>query len=97
MTAQIRRSQFTWQSKGASSMSAPAIPSMVPVEPTVCSPERCRSRALARMSKNEEDVSPSLDGLSEKEMGVLNDWEKKFEAKAPPVSLYVSLNAPLDR
>ncbi|KAL3330115.1 hypothetical protein AABB24_034131 [Solanum stoloniferum] len=39
------------------------------------------SRALAKMSKNEEDVSPSLDGLSEKEMGVLNDWETKFEAK----------------
>ncbi|KAG6649746.1 hypothetical protein CIPAW_07G231800 [Carya illinoinensis] len=41
------------------------------------------SRALAKMSKNDEDVSPSLDGLSEKEIGVLNDWEKKFEAKYP--------------
>lgn len=39
------------------------------------------SRALAKMSKNDEDVSPSLDGLTEKEMGVLDDWEKKFEAK----------------
>ncbi|EXC01112.1 putative steroid-binding protein 3 [Morus notabilis] len=39
------------------------------------------SRALAKMSKNEEDVSPSLEGLSDKEIGVLNDWEKKFEAK----------------
>ncbi|KAK4277262.1 hypothetical protein QN277_015280 [Acacia crassicarpa] len=43
------------------------------------------SRALAKMSKNDEDVSPSLDGLSEKEIGVLNDWEKKFEAKYPVV------------
>ncbi|XP_038700533.1 probable steroid-binding protein 3 [Tripterygium wilfordii] len=43
------------------------------------------SRALAKMSKNEEDVSPSLDGLTEKEIGVLNDWEKKFEAKYPVV------------
>ncbi|KAI3943966.1 hypothetical protein MKW98_021269 [Papaver atlanticum] len=39
------------------------------------------SRALAKMSKNDEDICASLDGLSEKEMGVLNDWEKKFEAK----------------
>ena len=39
------------------------------------------SRALAKMSKNEEDMSPSLHGLSDKEIGVLNDWEKKFEAK----------------
>ncbi|XP_054798211.1 probable steroid-binding protein 3 [Prosopis cineraria] len=43
------------------------------------------SRALAKMSKNDEDVLPSLDGLSEKEIGVLNDWEKKFEAKYPVV------------
>ncbi|KAL4340530.1 hypothetical protein GQ457_08G004340 [Hibiscus cannabinus] len=43
------------------------------------------SRALAKMSKNEEDVCANLDGLSEKEMGVLNDWVKKFEAKYPIV------------
>ncbi|KAF8392986.1 hypothetical protein HHK36_021227 [Tetracentron sinense] len=43
------------------------------------------SRALAKMSKNEEDISASLHALSEKEMGVLNDWEKKFEAKYPVV------------
>lgn len=48
------------------------------------------SRALAKMSKNEEDVSPSLDGLSEKEMGVLNDWEKKFEAKYSIVGTVIS-------
>lgn len=43
------------------------------------------SRALAKMSKNDEDVIGSLDGLSEKEIGVLDDWEKKFEAKYPIV------------
>ncbi|KAK9067874.1 hypothetical protein SSX86_011985 [Deinandra increscens subsp. villosa] len=41
------------------------------------------SRALAKMSKNDEDVIGSLDGLTEKEIGVLDDWEKKFEAKYP--------------
>lgn len=48
------------------------------------------SRALAKMSKNDEDVSPSLDGLSEKEIGVLEDWEKKFEAKYPVVGRVAS-------
>lgn len=48
------------------------------------------SRALAKMSKNEEDVVPSLDGLTEKEIGVLDDWEKKFEAKYPVVGRVVS-------
>ena len=44
------------------------------------------SRALAKMSKNDEDISPSLDGLSDKEIGVLNDWENKFQAKYPVVA-----------
>ena len=48
------------------------------------------SRALAKMSKNDEDITPSLDGLSEKEMGVLDDWEKKFEAKYPVVGRVAS-------
>ncbi|XP_010929184.1 probable steroid-binding protein 3 [Elaeis guineensis] len=43
------------------------------------------SRALAKMSKNEEDVCGNLDGLSDKEIGVLQDWEKKFQAKYPVV------------
>ncbi|ESR63498.1 putative steroid-binding protein 3 [Citrus sinensis] len=47
------------------------------------------SRALAKMSKNDDDVTPSLDGLTEKEMGVLSDWEKKFEAKYPVVGRVV--------
>ncbi|MBA0695132.1 hypothetical protein Goari_005365 [Gossypium aridum] len=48
------------------------------------------SRALAKMSKNEEDVCPNLDGLSEKEMDVLNDWVKKFEAKYPVVGRVIN-------
>ncbi|KAI3854595.1 hypothetical protein MKX03_005191 [Papaver bracteatum] len=47
------------------------------------------SRALAKMSKSDEDICASLDGLSEKEMGVLNDWEKKFEAKYPVIGSVV--------
>ncbi|CAO2820375.1 probable steroid-binding protein 3 [Amaranthus tricolor] len=47
------------------------------------------SRALAKMSKNEEDVVSSIDGLSEKELEVLADWEKKFEAKYPVVGRVV--------
>lgn len=48
------------------------------------------SRALAKMSKNDEDISSSLHGLTEKEIGVLDDWEKKFEAKYPVVGRVVS-------
>ncbi|XP_071723942.1 probable steroid-binding protein 3 [Rutidosis leptorrhynchoides] len=48
------------------------------------------SRALAKMSKNDEDISPNLDGLTEKEITVLNDWEKKFEAKYPVVGRYIT-------
>jgi membrane-associated progesterone receptor component len=48
------------------------------------------SRALAKMSKNDEDISSSLHGLTEKEIGVLDDWEKKFEAKYPVVGSVVS-------
>ncbi|KAL3645857.1 Bifunctional protein GlmU [Castilleja foliolosa] len=43
------------------------------------------SRALAKMSKDERDVVPNLDGVTEKEIGVLDDWEKKFQAKYPIV------------
>ncbi|KAE8678677.1 putative steroid-binding protein 3 [Hibiscus syriacus] len=42
------------------------------------------------MSKNEEDVCANLDGLSEKEMGVLDDWVKKFEAKYQVIGRVVS-------
>ncbi|KAJ6383095.1 hypothetical protein OIU77_031508 [Salix suchowensis] len=48
------------------------------------------SRALAKMNKNDEDISCSLHGLTEKEIGVLDDWEKKFEAMHPVVGCVVS-------
>lgn len=48
------------------------------------------SRALAKMSKSEEDVTACLEDLSEKEIGVLGDWEKKFEAKYPVVGRVAS-------
>nr|CAH59414.1 hypothetical protein [Plantago major] len=48
------------------------------------------SRALAKMSKNEEDVVSSLHGLSDKEIGVLDDWEKKFQAKYPLVGTVIA-------
>ena len=47
------------------------------------------SRALAKMSKNVLDITSSLVGLSEKEISVLNDWEKKFQAKYPIVGRVV--------
>ncbi|KAK9098117.1 hypothetical protein Syun_025162 [Stephania yunnanensis] len=50
---------------------------------------RDASRALAKMSKNEEDICASIDGLTEKELGVLADWETKFEAKYPVVGRVV--------
>ncbi|CAK9312782.1 unnamed protein product [Citrullus colocynthis] len=43
------------------------------------------SRALAKMTKNEADITSSLTGLSEKEIAALNNWEKKFQAKYPIV------------
>jgi membrane-associated progesterone receptor component len=41
------------------------------------------SRALAKSSLKEEDLSPFgvLDGLTEKEMKVLNDWEEYFKKR----------------
>ncbi|KAK9100106.1 hypothetical protein Scep_023536 [Stephania cephalantha] len=50
---------------------------------------RDASRALAKMSKNEEDICASIDGLTDKELGVLADWETKFEAKYPVVGRVV--------
>ena len=50
---------------------------------------RDASRALANMFKNEEDICASLDRLAEKDIGVLEDWENKFEAKYPVVGRVV--------
>lgn len=47
------------------------------------------SRALAKMSKLEEDISPSLHGLSDKELEVLADWDTKFQAKYPVIGRVV--------
>lgn len=47
------------------------------------------ARALAKMSKNEEDVSGDVSDLSDKEITVLADWEKKFQAKYPVVGRLV--------
>ncbi|CAD6241974.1 unnamed protein product [Miscanthus lutarioriparius] len=44
------------------------------------------SRALGKMSKDEADVSGDLSGLTDKELGVLADWETKFQAKYPVVA-----------
>ncbi|KAG8072725.1 hypothetical protein GUJ93_ZPchr0006g46148 [Zizania palustris] len=44
------------------------------------------SRALGKMSKDDADVSGDLSGLSDKELGVLADWETKFQAKYPIVA-----------
>ncbi|XP_024380786.1 probable steroid-binding protein 3 [Physcomitrium patens] len=43
------------------------------------------SRALAKMSTKQEDVVADLDGLTDKEIGVLDDWDRKFAAKYPVV------------
>ncbi|KAG4940996.1 hypothetical protein JHK87_044867 [Glycine soja] len=43
------------------------------------------------MSKNDDGISPSLDDLSDKEIGILNDWENKFQAKYPVGISYANL------
>ena len=47
------------------------------------------TRALAKMSKDPNDVVSSLDGLSDKELSVLVDWENKFLAKYPIVATLI--------
>lgn len=45
---------------------------------------RDASRALAKMSLAPEDYeNPSLDGLKDEDLQVLEDWLKKFKAKYP--------------
>ena len=39
------------------------------------------ARALAVMSLKEEDCTDDLQGVSDKQMGVLQDWEEKFKIK----------------
>lgn len=37
------------------------------------------------MSLKEEDCTGDLDGLDEKQLKVLDDWQKKFDEKYPVV------------
>jgi len=39
------------------------------------------ARALAKMSMSASDICGDLEGCSEKELGVLSDWEAKLSAK----------------
>ena len=39
------------------------------------------ARALGLMSLKEEDCSADLDGLSEKQLHTLHEWEEKFQTK----------------
>ena len=39
------------------------------------------ARALGKMSLDPKDCTAELDDLSEKELGVLADWEAKFNQK----------------
>ena len=48
------------------------------------------SRSLALMSTKKEDVSPSLDGLTEKQKDTLAKWELKFKDKYPEVGKVVT-------
>ena len=41
------------------------------------------SRALALMSLKGEDCNGDLDGLEEKQLEVLGNWQKKFDEKYP--------------
>ena len=43
------------------------------------------SRALAKMSTQAEDVVADILGLTVKEIGVLDNWDRKFAAKYPVV------------
>lgn len=39
------------------------------------------ARALAVMSLKEEDCTDDLTGVSQKQLGVLQEWEDKFKTK----------------
>ena len=43
------------------------------------------ARALAIMSLKEEDCTANLEGVTEKQMGTLKEWEDKFHTKYPVV------------
>lgn len=43
------------------------------------------ARALAIMSLKAEDCTDNLEGVTEKQMGTLKEWEDKFRVKYPVV------------
>uniref|UniRef100_A0A7C9DT78 Cytochrome b5 heme-binding domain-containing protein n=1 Tax=Opuntia streptacantha TaxID=393608 RepID=A0A7C9DT78_OPUST len=47
------------------------------------------SRALAKVSKIESDIVGNLDGLDERALGVLGEWEKRYKARYPLVARLV--------
>ncbi|XP_021739255.1 probable steroid-binding protein 3 [Chenopodium quinoa] len=50
---------------------------------------RDATRALALMSFDPQDLTGNMDGLSESELDVLQDWELKFIEKYPKVGVLV--------
>lgn len=54
---------------------------------------RDASRALALMSFDPKDLTGNIEGLSESELEVLQDWEYKFMEKYVKVGQLVSKNA----
>ncbi|KMT18852.1 hypothetical protein BVRB_2g029570 [Beta vulgaris subsp. vulgaris] len=50
---------------------------------------RDATRALALMSFDVQDLTGNIDGLSESELDVLQDWELKFLEKYPKVGVLV--------
>ncbi|XP_021735868.1 probable steroid-binding protein 3 [Chenopodium quinoa] len=50
---------------------------------------RDATRALALMSFDPQDLTGDIDGLSESEIDVLQDWESKFIEKYPKVGVLV--------
>ncbi|CAA0837379.1 Membrane steroid-binding protein 2 [Striga hermonthica] len=55
---------------------------------------RDASRALALMSFDPKDLTGNIEGLSESELEVLQDWEYKFMEKYVKVGQLVSKDAP---
>ncbi|XVF09511.1 hypothetical protein REPUB_Repub07fG0099500 [Reevesia pubescens] len=55
---------------------------------------RDASRALAMLSFKPDDLTGNLEGLSEEELTVLEDWEYKFMDKYPKVGRLVPGPAP---
>lgn len=54
---------------------------------------RDASRALALMSFDPKDLTGNIEGLSESELEVLQDWEYKFMEKYVKVGQLISNNA----